>query len=70
MKSDNKGFTLIESLFGFFIYINIIVMFITLMCRLFDVEDRIIKGLNDINDKEEIQLIEKEFKEIIEMVLH
>lgn len=67
---NNKGSTLIESLFAFEIYVSILIVFTGLFIQVYNQETKILKKYNDILEKERLVYYEDEFSEIIKMVLH
>lgn len=66
---NNKGSTLIESLFAFQIYIIVIILFVSLLMQLFQGEIRISKHYQDIQKKEVNISYKNNYTEIIEEVL-
>lgn len=67
---NNKGSTLIESLFAFQIYITVIILLVSLFVQLFQGEIRISNHYKYIQNKEVKILYKENFTEIIEEVLH
>ena len=67
---NNKGSTLIESLFAFQIYISIVVLFVVLLTQLYDGENRLKRQYISIQNKEEKILYQENFIDIIKMALH
>ncbi|MCI9050057.1 MAG: hypothetical protein HFF37_06675 [Coprobacillus sp.] len=67
---NNKGSTLIESLFAFQIYISIVVLFVVLLTQLYDGENRLKRQYISIQNQEEKILYQENFIDIIKMVLH
>ena len=67
---NNKGSTLIESLFAFQIYISIVVLFFVLLTQLYDGENRLKRQYISIQNQEEKILYQENFIDIIKMALH
>ncbi|MCI9093204.1 MAG: hypothetical protein HFF36_05360 [Coprobacillus sp.] len=67
---NNKGSTLIESLFAFQIYISIVVLFVVLLTQLYDGENRLKRQYISIQNQEEKILYQENFIDIIKMALH
>jgi len=67
---NNKGSTLIESLFAFQIYISIVVLFVVLLTQLYDGENRLKRQYISIQNQEEKILYQESFIDIIKMALH
>lgn len=67
---NNKGSTLIESLFAFEIYIGIIIVLITLITTINKSYLRIKDDYQFIHQKEGEILYKENFSEIVKMVLH
>ncbi len=67
---NNKGSTLIESLFAFQIYISIVVLSVVLLTQLYDGENRLKRQYISIQNQEEKILYQENFIDIIKMVLH
>ena len=66
---NNKGSTLIESLFAFEIYIFVIILFVTLLIQLFQEEDRLDSRYQHIQSQEEKVSYQESFIDIVNMVL-
>lgn len=70
LKLDNKGMTLIESLFAFLIYINIICLLISIISLSIKSDSRFNQYINKIDRMEVLSLNIEDYAQIIEMVLH
>lgn len=70
MKLDKKGFTLIETLFAFMIYVQVIVILISLYNQSILSSKRLIDKIEKVEKEEVILLEEYTLKELIEEVLH
>lgn len=70
LKLDNKGMTLIESLFAFLIYINIICLLISIISLSIKSDNRFNQYINKIDRMEVLSLNIEDYAQIIEMVLH
>ena len=67
---NKRGSTLIESLFAFEIFVVILTMYATLITSVMKQEIRLKENYNTIIEKEKTILLEEDFSNIIEMVLH
>lgn len=67
---NNKGMTLIESLFAFEIFIVVIVMLVSLFQLSLSQEIRLNEYYQTINQKEESITHCENFEEIVKQVLH
>lgn len=67
---NNKGSSLIESLFAFQIYVSVIIICISLLSSLYLQQKRLNDYYHDLQREEEILSNQEEFAEIVKMVLH
>ena len=67
---NNHGYTLIESLFAFQIFIVVIILCVTLLASLYRNDLRINEQYTIIQKKEEKISYQEDFVDIIQMVLH
>ena len=67
---NNKGFTLIETLLAFQIYLCVVILIGTLSYNLYAHNVKLNKAYNDIHSKEDVLLEYQEISEVIDMVLH
>lgn len=70
MKLDKKGFTLIETLLAFMIYVQVIVLLISLYNQSILSSKKLIDKIEKVEKEEVILLEEYTLKELIEEVLH
>lgn len=67
---ENRGSTLIESLFAFEIFISILILYVSLIGVVFRCENQIQNEYKVILDKETQREWKDDFGAIVEMVLH
>lgn len=70
MKLEDKGMTLVETLFAFIVYVNIIVLLLSLYNQMILNTEKISTNIQKIEDKEVIVLQECSLEDVIKMVLH
>lgn len=70
MKLEDKGMTLVETLFAFIVYVNIIVLLLSLYNQMILNTEKISTSIQKIEDKEVIILQECSLEDVIKMVLH
>lgn len=70
MKLEDKGMTLVETLFAFIVYVNIIVLLLSLYNQMILNTEKISTSIQKIEDKEVIVLEECSLEDVIKMVLH
>lgn len=70
MKLEDKGMTLVETLFAFIVYVNIIVLLLSLYNQMILNTEKISTSIQKIEDKEVIVLQECSLEDVIKMVLH
>lgn len=69
MLKNNKGSTLIESLFAFEIYITVLILFLSLLSHIYQGESRMNQNYIDLLKKEEC-VYQNDFTNLVEKVLH
>ena len=70
LKLEDKGMTLVETLFAFIVYVNIIVLLLSLYNQMILNTEKISTSIQKIEDKEVIVLQECSLEDVIKMVLH
>lgn len=70
LKLEDKGMTLVETLFAFIVYVNIIVLLLSLYNQMILNTEKISTNIQKIEDKEVIVLQECSLEDVIKMVLH
>ena len=70
LKLEDKGMTLVETLFAFIVYVNIIVLLLSLYNQMILNTEKISTSIQKIEDKEVIVLEECSLEDVIKMVLH
>lgn len=67
---NNKGMTLIESLFALEIFLSVLVIYTSLFITIFNQESKLNEKFKQIQTDEICIQVKNELSEIVEMVLH